>query len=224
MAGTYTERGQSPAGENNPCYMTDLTGVPKAGYWNTCILGEFPAYSGTPVAGANVLANCTGYAQGRILESFCEITGYNPSETNTHPFVMLNGNALEWFETAQAAGLELSTTPTNGSIICWGPGTDPDSAFGHVGFVENVIDENTIITTESGWGGIAGQDWIRQTRVFNGSNWIGDVATMGGYTFQGFIVNPADPDTPYPPTPPKPKQEKKKKSKWIYLMKNRRLY
>ncbi len=195
---SFTERTSSPAGFYNPCYMTNLYGASWTDHWNTCIYGD---YQGSPVAGADVLANCTGYAQGRALEIYNECMGYNPAQTQTHPFVGLNGNAREWYPLAPSLGLAVSTDPAPGAIICWTEGIDPDSVFGHVGVVESVEDQNTIITTESGYGAIAGQDWISQTRVFDGSNWLGNLATMGGYTFQGFILNPASPGPPVPPTP-----------------------
>lgn len=221
--GTYHERDTSPAGSYSPCYMTDLSGVITANYWNTCILGYYNAIGG-PVAGANVLANCTGYAQGRILECWVEVTGNNPTTLGTHPFVSLHDDAKEWYDIAQNNGLTVSRTPSNGSIICWGQGTDPDSRWGHVGFVEKVVNSTTIITTESGYGGIAGREWIRQTRTWNGSNWVGDQATMGGYAFQGFINNPADPDPPEPPGPQPPTPGERKKSKWIYYLRSPALY
>jgi len=206
---SFTERTSSPAGSYNPCYMTNLYGASWTDHWNTCIYGD---YHGSPVAGADVLANCTGYAQGRALEIYNECMSYNPAQTQTHPFVGLNGNAREWYPLAPSLGLSVSTDPAPGAIICWTEGTDPDSVFGHVGVVESVEDQNTIITTESGYGAIAGQDWISQTRILSGGNWLGNLATMGGYTFQGFILNPASPGPPVPPTP----TPGKSKSKIIY--------
>lgn len=206
---SFTERTSSPAGTFNPCYMTNLYGASWTGHWNTCIYGD---YHGSPVVGADVLANCTGYAQGRVLEIYNECMEYNPAQTGTHPFTGLNGNAREWYPLAPSLGLSVSTDPAPGAIICWTEGTDPDSVFGHVGVVERVEDQNTIITTESGYGAIAGQEWISQTRILSGGNWLGNLATMGGYTFQGFILNPASPGPPVPPTP----TPGKSKSKIIY--------
>ena len=203
MAGTYTERGQSPEGEFNHCYMTNLYGAPWDTAWNTCIYGS------PSLEGANVLSNCTGYAQGRALEIYNEVTGTEPQ--GTHPFVALNGDAGTCYATAQAVGLELSTTPTNGAIMVW---TEAGEA-GHVAVVERVIDENTVIATESAWGGfsVAHPDpyWMRHNRYRGNGDWSGDAFTMEGYQFLGFIVNPADPDTPYPPTPPEPEGSTKRK-------------
>lgn len=216
---SFTERTQSPAGSFNPCYMTNQLGTVDSNNWNTSIVGQFPS-GGSPVYGANVLANCVGYAQGRALEIYNEVTGYNPAQTNTHPFTMLNGDAKTWYSVAQSNGFDVSQNPAAGAIICWGTGFDPDSAFGHVGVVEKVVDSNTIITTESGYGGIAGSDWISQTRTFDGvGNWLGNLATMGGYAFQGFILNPANPDNPRPPEPPVPPTTKKKSKWWMYMKK-----
>lgn len=182
---TFKERTKSPTGENNPCYMTTSTGPGVAGsinstHWNTCI-------TGSPVmSGANVLRNCTGYAQGRALEIYCELENYNPGKTGSHPFQALNGDAGSFVDTARSANLTVSQDPAPGAIMCW-----KTSGAGHVAVVEKVIDKNTVIATESGWGAIAGTDWISHKRYRGSGNWDGDKFTMGGYTFAGFILNPA---------------------------------
>lgn len=206
---SFTERTSSPAGSYNPCYMSNLYGASWSVAWNTCVHGAYPGENGPPIAGADVMADCTGYAQGRALEIYNECMNYNPSSTQTHPFTALNADARLWYGIAPTVGLSVSQSPAPGAILCWDAGTDPISIWGHVAVVEKVVDQNNIIVTESGFGGIAGQDWISQTRTFNGSNWLGNLATMGGYTFQGFILNPANPSPPVPPVPPAPSGSKK---------------
>ena len=178
---TFKERTKSPAGEFNPCYMTwGGGGAIDDKRWNTCIAGS-PTQSG-----ANALSNCVGYAQGRALEIYCELENYNPGKTGSHPFQSLNCNAGEFVDRAPAANLTVSNDPAPGAIMCW-----KTSGAGHVAVVEKVIDKNTVVATESGWGGIAGTDWISHKRYRGSGNWDGDKFTMGGYTFAGFILNPA---------------------------------
>ena len=180
---TFKIRTKSPGGEFNPCYMTwGWGGGIDSERWNTCTAG-YPT-----VSGANVLCNCVGYAQGRALEIYCEIEEYNPGETGSHPFQTLNCNAGEFVDRAPAANLKVSQSPAPGAIMCW---KVPGDA-GHVAVVEQVIDENTVVATESGYGGFAGQDWVTGKRYRGSGNWEGDVwPEMGGYQFAGFILNPA---------------------------------
>lgn len=211
---TFTERTSSPAGTYNPCYMTNLYGASWNDAWNTCIYGRW-ASTLQPSAGANVIPNCTGYAQGRALEIYNECLNYNPSLTQTHPFVALNGDAGTWYNTAQSVGLPTNpTVPAPGAIMVWG---DTNGA-GHVEVIEKVNDNDTVITTGSAWDGWAfGADWCSMTRVRGDGNWLN--GTMWGmpsnYYFIGFILNPADPDQPIPPTPPTPTSSKSKM--WMFM-------
>lgn len=208
----FTVRDRSPEGENNPCYMTNgtsgLLGSFDSTHWNTCILGS------PTVNGANVLANCTGYAEGRSLEIYNEATGYDPVTAGGHPWEIFSShNAGEWYGVAeQSEDFEVNpTTPTPGAIMVW----DKAASAGHVAVVEEVIDNDTVITSESGYGGIAGQTWITHTRRRGTDGlWSGDLLIMGGYTFLGFISNLGGfspiPPGPEPPTPP----GRSKKFKW----------
>ena len=177
---TFKQRTKSPAGEYNPCYMTNLYGASWSDNWNTCIFG-FPTQNG-----ANVLYNCTGYAQGRALEIYCELENYDPGKTGTHPFSTLNCDAGQFITRAPDAGLKISKDPAPGAIMCWST-----AGAGHVAVVEEVIDKDTVVATESGYGGICGTDWISHKRYRGSGNWDGDMFIMGGYSFQGFILNPA---------------------------------
>lgn len=181
---TFTIRTKSPAGENNPCYMTNLYGASWKNAWNTSIYGS-PSENG-----ANVLCNCVGYAQGRALEIYCELENYNPGDTGTHPFSTLNCNAGEFVDRAPGAGLTVSKNPAPGAIMVWKAGSDA----GHVAVVEEVIDNDTVVATESAYGGfVGGADWISHTRRRGSDgNWSGDKFIMGSYyQFAGFVLNPA---------------------------------
>ena len=146
------------------------------GGWNTCVIGS------PTDKDCNVLSNCVGYASGRFNEIYNEITGH----TGSHKWNILNCNAENFIERAQKLGLEISKKPTLGGIMVWAKGKAgvAEDGAGHVGIVEKIIDDNTIYTSESAWGGSA---FYNSTRSNNNGRW-----GMGSaYTFRACIVNPA---------------------------------
>lgn len=178
----FTVRTAKP-GAGNKCYIRQATGG-----WNSCIQGS-PTDSQ-----CNVLANCVGYANGRFNEIYNEITGNRSNKYNT-----LNCNAENFIERARNAGLEVGQTPRAGAIMCWQKGatlSGSDGA-GHVAVVERVNSDGSVYTSESGYGSSA---FWNQTRYNNNGRWgIGS-----GYTFRGFIYNPAVKETqPTPAATPK---------------------
>lgn len=129
----------NPVGTFNPCYMTNLYGASWNDAWNTSIYG-----SPTQV-GANVLANCVGYAQGRMLEIYREQhPSYDPSVLHTHPFTAFNVGAGEWLNVAEAEGFELIDHPVPLSVY-----VTPN----HVGVVEQ-LDPEGWLCSESGYGSL----------------------------------------------------------------------
>lgn len=126
---------------------------------------------------ATVLSNCVGYANGR----FAEIIGKPCIE------YQLVCNAENFIERAKSMGLKISDKPTLGGIICWQKGKTlggKDGA-GHVCVVEKIVNENTIITSESGYN--AKSPFWTQTRTNKNGNW----GQSAEYRFRGCIVNPA---------------------------------
>ena len=153
--------------------------VSKGGY-SHCIVG-YPTDKG-----CNVLANCVGYACGR----FNEIIG-----TMKYPY--LNCNAENFIERVRQYGLEISDKPTLGGIMVWQKGAtlSGNDGAGHVAIVEKIIDNNTIYTSESGYGSSA---FWNSTRSNTNGRWgIGS-----GYKFRGCIINPSIKDNI--PSEPKP--------------------
>ena len=140
------------------------------GGYNGCIQGK------PTDKAANVLANCVGYANGR----FAEIQGQNKIK------YQLTCNAENFIERAKELGLKVSDKPTLGGIMVWKRGatlSGTDGA-GHVAIVEKIIDDNTIYTSESNYGGRA---FVNITRNNKNGRWgIG-----AAYTFRGCIMNPA---------------------------------
>ena len=168
-AGKFFIRNYKPSGNKN--FIT--TG---SGGWNTCIKG----YPNDP--NADCLANCVGYASGRFNEIINEAR-----ETTGCTYKYLNCNA-EWFiERAQQAGLQIGSTPRVGAIMCWQKGTidgGGDGA-GHVAIVEKVYNNNSVYTSESGYGSTA---FWNQNRSNSNGKW----GCSNGYSFRGFIYLPSD--------------------------------
>ena len=122
----------------------------------------------------DVLSNCVGYAYGR----FNEIGGYGYCKylapVNAENFIQYKGN------------LEVGQTPKLGACMVWRKGntlSNSDGA-GHVAIVEKIISDTQIVTSESGWNSTA--FWTKTRNKGNG-NW----GAGSGYTFLGFIYNPA---------------------------------
>lgn len=151
----------------NPFYNT--TG---AGGYSYCIVGS-------PVCdGRNVLANCVGYACGR----FNEIIG-----SMKYPYFNCNAENFIYRARTYYPELKITDYPTVGGIMVFHKkGAD----YGHVFIVENIIDDNTIYTSESAYQGSA---FFNATR-YKGSNWsMGD-----SYEFLGCINNPSVNPEPTP--------------------------
>ena len=120
---------------------------------NECILIQ---------SNGSVLPNCVGYAWGRAYEWM----GERPK--------LSKANAENWY--GYNDGYTRSKIPKVGSIACWyGPG----ALCGHVAFVEQVNKDNSIVVTESNYGGIR---WRRYTLAYPYYQY--------GLQFQGFIILP----------------------------------
>lgn len=148
-------------------------------YYNRIATGGYSgAIMGSPrCEGADVLANCVGYAAGR----FNEIIGQPKFVYFQYP-----PNAEDFYDTAVAAGLKVGSTPQLGAIIVWAKGktwTSADGA-GHVAVVEEIKSDGSIITSESGYG-CASPFWTSHRYKENG-NWGQSTA----YRFLGFIYQP----------------------------------
>ena len=145
---------------NNKYYI-----MQSSGGWNGAIKGN------PTKAGANVLANCVGYANGR----FAEIIG---KDTIEYQMVC---NASGFTTRANRFGLTVVNYPVLGGIMCWEGGSNN---CGHVAIVERIDGKNQIYTSESAYKGSA---FYNATRTNSNGRW-----GMGSaYRFQGCIINPA---------------------------------
>lgn len=168
-SGTWSIRTTRPE-VGNKNYITI-----ESGGWSNCIKGK-PT---DPYC--DVLSNCVGYADGRFNEIYNAITG------NTgHKYLRLSCNAENFIERAKELGLEISSTPTLGGILVWQRGatlSGSDGA-GHVAVVEQIIDDNTVYTSESNYGSTV---FFNATRKNTNGRWgLGSV-----YKFRGCVINPA---------------------------------
>lgn len=138
-------------------------------YYNTNTAGGYAvgAIFGNPMdAGCNVLANCVGYAAGR----FNEILGLDEWAYFLHP-----PNPYEWIDIAKQQSLKTGTEPKLGAVLVW---------HHHVAVVEQINDDGTIVTSESGWG--CSNPFWTTTRNNDDGCWNG----AGFGTFYGFIYQP----------------------------------
>lgn len=163
---------------NNKYFIRQVSGG-----WNGAVAGN------PTVKGADVLANCVGYANGR----FNEIIGKGRC------VYQLVCNAENFIEAAKNQGLKISKVPVQGGIMVWQKGktlSGKDGA-GHVAIVEEVYADGSIFTSESGWGSSA---WIFKNLHRNNSN--GRWGQDANYKFRGCIINPAIGGGEIVPVPP----------------------
>ena len=154
-AGGYSPRKTAPS-TTNPYYLKKGMG----GY-NRCIL----------ISGNSCLANCVGYAFGRCLE----IGG------RTENSQLPTCNAEDWYQTAARNGMSVGKTPKKGATIVWVSGNFWNGAdgCGHVGTVEEIYSDNSILVSQSNYGG---------TRFFLTTH--KPPYNITGQKFVGFVYNP----------------------------------
>lgn len=147
----------------------------------------------------SVLPNCVGYCYGRFME-----------EVGSTSCNLSTGNATNWYG-ATWDGYPRGSEPKLGAVICFSGGSD---GFGHVAVVEQIIDADTIVCSNSAYGG--SYFYTNTLRRQDGWTW------SSSYHFQGFIYNPdVDGDTPYPPYPFVPPTFSKRKG-FNFVLFNRR--
>lgn len=159
-----------------PGYSDPLWIQVGSGGYNQCIYGS----SGAP----SVLPNCTGYVHGRAME----IAG-----VTTDNLGLSFGDAVTYY-TNSTADWEQSSEPSLGAIACYY--TNGSYNPGHVSVVEEIIDADTIVVSESNWGGPYFRTWTCR-REWGWTPFADPSAYL--VSFIGFLKNPYV--TPEPPTP-----------------------
>lgn len=169
----YEPRYTEPDSNDGRWIMTEYGG------YNICI----PGYYGPP----SVLPNCTGYVHGRTME----IAGVYTDDLglpNTHAVYYYDYATDDWERTSE---------PSLGAIGVW-YSVYPygDYQPGHVAVVEEIIDDNTIIMSESNY--LPGNRFDIRT-CYRDTEWR--PSSGWGVVFRGFLKNPYVDVTP--PEPPK---------------------
>lgn len=152
----FKERTSKPE-KGNKYYITK-----DCGGWSPCIKGK-PTDND-----CNVLSNCVGYAVGRFNEihdrKCCDLLGSK------------NAGLLTEFCKPQGLLFD-SSTPHAGAVMVW----QKKNGAGHCAIVEKVVNEHTVITSESGYNSRI--PWWRKERCRGSGSW----GCGSAYTFIGFI-------------------------------------
>lgn len=158
-----------------------------SGGYSSCIPGS-PLYR--PL---NVLQNCVGLAWGAFNETFVKTNKKNGNNIKDREYYRPSGNAdkiIDKLKTYRGgiSGKDMLVTltadqrPPLGGLIVW--------STCHVAYISEVIDDDTIVVQQSGYG--SGPTWLWRHDTYkrnqNGENHWG--YTSGGKCL-GFVVNPA---------------------------------
>lgn len=127
------------------------------GGYNRCIVRNYET--------GMTLPNCTGYVHGRWMEL-----------AGSHDCPLSLGNADSYY--GYGDGMPRGTEPALGAVLCFSGGMA-----GHVCVVEEIIDENTIRTSDSNYSSDYFTTYIRYRQY--GWQWAG-----ASLTYQGCIYNP----------------------------------
>lgn len=86
---------------------------------------------------------CTWYVNGRLKE-----LGFDAGKANK-----MLGNAKDWDNQAANAGIAVSNTPKVGAVTVWEANRGGAGNYGHVGIVERINADGSILISESNWAG-----------------------------------------------------------------------
>lgn len=202
---SYEVRTVSPAGENLPYYNTIASGG-----WNSAIQGN------GAIIGANVLNNCVGYAQGRLMEIHNQLYPSNQiTSAGTNIYSIFNANAEDWYQIAVNNNYNVGNTPDYGAVGVW---YSAAQNVGHVAICEQTA-EGIWYISESHYNYPGGQgSWDYSTLQNNTDYLPAFIGADPTWTLIGFIYPftvPYPPPAPEPPIPPEP--ELKENKFWIYL-------
>lgn len=109
---------------------------------------------------------------------------------------MLNEGACTWLGSVDAKnmlalaisqGLPYGNDPVVGGVVCFDSAAD-----GHCYVIEQVIDSDTVVASESGWNYTTAPVVKTFTRTRSGGAW----QYQSGYTYQGIIYPPGTPPGP----------------------------
>lgn len=122
------------------------------------------------------LPNCTTYVMGRSGE----ISGSSVKQGYCDDPMLSRsgwGNAKDFYKDARWS---VGSVPKVGAVCCWGSDSDQ---YGHVAIVEEVIDNENVIVSQSNFGGT-----FFETKTYTCV--VGKVTNGVGYVFNGYLYNP----------------------------------
>ena len=153
------------------------------GGYNQCIPGAY----GPP----SVLPNCTGYVHGRAME----IAG-----ATTDNLGLSLGDAVSYWSGSSSDWVQ-DSEPSLGAIACYYQLNSGDGHPGHVAVVEEIIDADTAVISESNYSTLSGY-YFRTWTIRRSYAWT-PFPNPADYLvgIQGFLKNPYVTPTPPPPTP-----------------------
>ena len=173
----------NPVGTYNPCWMTNLYGASWSSAWNTSIYGS------PQQTGADVLCNCVGYSQGRMLQIYMELNpAYDPTLLGTQLFGVFNGDAGDWLTIAYNNGFQVLTQPEEGTVLV---------TSSHVANVERYDPGDGWLISESGYNTLPAWN-LHYSLYESGGNWYSSYASDP--LVLGFIKVPGTTPGPVPGT------------------------
>lgn len=153
----------SPVGTYNKLWM-HYNGNNWSTAWNGCILGD------PTQAGADVLSNCTGWCEGRMLQLYMLFNpSYDPGTLGTHLFMdfSYHNAGPEWLTEAAAKGFDIITQPEVGAVLVTGT---------HVAVIEDYDPNYGYLISESGYGDPT--PWYLQYSLYeSGGTWHSSYST-----------------------------------------------
>lgn len=170
---SFTPRLTAPA-QTDPLWV-----MTAGGGYNGCIAGSWPGgISNYPC----VLPNCTGYVHGRAME-IAGVTTDNLGLSFGNAVHYWNGSSADWIQDSE---------PSLGAVIVYQgiPGWGSDA--GHVAVVEEIIDANTIVVSQSDYE----ISYFSTKTLYRSDNW--DPYPGQYVTSLGFLRNPYVQPSPTP--------------------------
>lgn len=185
-----------PVGSYDPCFMTNLYGASWSSAYNTSIYGS-PTQTG-----ADVLCNCVGYSQGRMLKIYMELNpGYDPGTLEHHIFDMFNVDAGQWLDVARSQGFQILDHPEEGTVL-----VTPS----HCANVERYDEGQGWLISESGYDTLPPFN-LHYSLYESGGSWFSSYASTPNVL--GFFKIPGAGPGPGP-------QPTRRKMPFIYYLKN----
>lgn len=119
---------------------------------------NIPEYGGYPLAWRKLDKDAMVDSYGMYTRECVSYAAFKVQKDGigmTMPSWGGKGNAWEWERNAKAAGIAVDKAPAVGSVMQWGKkgGGAPHGSLGHVAYVEKILADGSVVTTEYNNGG-----------------------------------------------------------------------